>query len=72
MFRVVERFLGNSCYHFVTRISKHTDYQGGAQFVLGSEVPKNHKQKPNNAFTAYHLGQGTFLEVSYKAAMKKP
>jgi hypothetical protein len=37
MFRVVERFLGNSCYHFVTRISKHTNNQQRAHSVSGSK-----------------------------------
>ena len=36
MFRVVGRLLCNSCYHFVTRISKHTDSQEWAHFVLGN------------------------------------
>jgi hypothetical protein len=40
MFRDGKRFLVNFCYHFVTRTSKHTDYQQRSHLVSGNSRVK--------------------------------
>jgi|GEM_PF-5922188 len=55
MFRVVERFPGNSRYHFVTQIGKHVDNQVWAHFVSGNEFWKmfNYQRSISDLTNAY-------------------
>jgi len=47
MFRDFKRCFGNSCYHFVTPTSKHTDSQWRTHFASGNN--------PHNWFIFNHL-----------------